>query len=1123
MEDRITCGLWLLVLLLGCDQLSAFNLDTDNVLRKSGDPGSLFGFSLAMHRQLVPVDKRMLLVGAPKARALSNQKAKVTGGLYSCDMSSSSPSCDRVNFDNNENTERESKENQWMGVTVNSQGPGGKIVTCAHRYQRRNNVNKPIESRDIIGRCYVLSQNLVIDPDSAEDGDGWHFCDSRPRGHEMFGSCQQGLSATFDKDYHYLIFGAPGAYNWKGIVRLEQKNDTLLEMGIYDDGPFEAGDEREKNPDLVPAPPNSYLGFSLDSGKSLVKKGELTVVAGAPRANHSGAVVLLKKGPSSSNILVEEYTLEGEGLASSFGYDLAVLDLNGDGWQDIVVGAPQYFEKEGDIGGAVYVYVNKAGNWNKVKPIRIDGTQDSMFGLAVENLGDINLDGFHDFAVGAPYENDGAGNVYIFSGSATGLHSEKPVQVLSGQSLGARLFGYSLAGNMDLDKNSYNDLAVGSLSDSVFVYKTRPVINIKKEIKFTPKEIDLNTKNCGNTFCLEVEACFTYTANPKSYAPRLVVEYSMEADADKKKVGLNPRAVFADPSSSESYESKGTVTIDTKGAKKCITRQLKIKENIRDKLHGIPIDVSVEIKNGQRKRRQSSDQLSPVLDAKEQPMTRSEVHFVKEGCGSGECHSKLQVKAQYGYRTTDEATFTPLKLENGVPVISLSDQKDIALEVTVTNQNGDPAHEASLVASFPPSLSYSAFRVGNNVSLFFFWTHTHSLFVSLSQTHTLTRFVILTGTCCWFQGLQVTCEANKDGSNAECELGNPFMGNTEATFYIILGTGRISLNTTELEIDLQLNTTSSQKNISPVKAKAKVTIALQLSVSGQVHPSQAYFAGEAKGNSQPAMKSESDIGTAITHQFRIINLARRLTDLGTATLTIHWPKQTEQKKMLLYLMRISSVGVKEIACSPESEFNSLGLESAKPRTRRAATNTQASEEGIISRFTDKKSESLACDSKTICTIIKCPLRGLESNAVVTLHSRLSNRTFIEEYSKLHHVDLTVKAVLHIDSTWATVLQKEETQVKLTVFPERRGAQQAGVPWWIIVLSILFGLLLLALLAFLLWKCGFFKRAKYEDKVPSYNAVRIKREERAINPGNGKWENLEKKPWMTTWHDNEHYS
>lgn len=47
-----------------------------------------------------------------------------------------------------------------------------------------------------------------------------------------------------------------------GVVRLEQKNDSFLEMGIYDDGPFEVGDENEKNPDLVPAPANSYLGKS---------------------------------------------------------------------------------------------------------------------------------------------------------------------------------------------------------------------------------------------------------------------------------------------------------------------------------------------------------------------------------------------------------------------------------------------------------------------------------------------------------------------------------------------------------------------------------------------------------------------------------------------------------------------------------------------------------------------------------------------------------------------------------------------------------------------------------------------------------------------------------------------
>uniref|UniRef100_A0A3Q3KQ47 Uncharacterized protein n=1 Tax=Monopterus albus TaxID=43700 RepID=A0A3Q3KQ47_MONAL len=1013
MEKRTTRVLWLLVFLLGCGRMSAFNLDSDNVLRKNGDPGSLFGFSLAMHRQLIPEDKRMLLVGAPKANAIRGQKSKVTGGLYNCDMSSTATGCTRVVFDNTEDLTRESKENQWLGVTVNSQGPGGKIVTCAHRYQRRANVNTSLESRDIIGRCYVLSQDLTIDGGSSEDGGNWLFCDNRPRGHEMFGSCQQGLSATFDKDYHYLIFGAPGAYNWRGIVRLEQKNDSLLDLGIFDDGPFEAGDERQKNPDLVPAPANSFLGFSLDSGKALTKMGELIVVAGAPRANYSGAVVLLKSGGLSSNSLLEEYTLEGEGLASSFGYDLTVLDLNRDGWLDIVVGAPQYFEKDGEIGGAVYVYVNKAGKWKDVKPTRIDGTKDSMFGLAVENLGDINQDGYHDFAVGAPYEDGAAGNVYIYHGSATGLSSKKAAQVLSGKPLGVKLFGYSLAGNMDLDKNSYPDLAVGSLSDSVFVFRARPVININKELKFSPEKIDLAKKNCGN----------------------------------------NKRLLFL------------LINVHC-GWCVMLCDFTILQENIKDKLHGIPVDVTVAIQHGQRKRRQSSaPQLPPVMDANIPKSTRSLVNFLKMGCGDDNvCQSNLQLKYRYGHKTDGDNTFTPLELEGGVPVISLSDQKNIILEVKVSNPSGDDAYEAFLNASFPRSLTYSAFSLPPNV----------------------------------------TCKANKDGSSAECELGNPFRRNSETTFYIILDTSGISLNTTEMEIYLQLKT-NPQPHTCSVFAKNTSVHSLMLPnmhlyFSRQAQPSQVYFTGEVVG--EAAMKSESEIGSAIAHQFRIINLGNRLTDFGTATLNIDWPKLTAQGKWLLYPMKISSTGVDKMDCSPKEEINSLGLVSESHYCVYVCS----------------------CNSGAQCVTFTCPLEGLDSNAVITLYSRLWNGTFLEvkRVFLLNYLRVSV-SVAHLHIILVFCLYRVP-QVKLTVFPERRtAAYGGGVPWWIIVLSILFGLLLLAMLAFLLWKCGFFKHAKYEDKVPSYTAVRIKREERAIDAAKGNWENLETKPWMTTWHGNEQYS
>lgn len=70
-------------------------------------------------------------------------------------------------------------------------------------------------------------------------------------------------------------------------------------------------------------------GFSVDSAKGIMHRGELTFIAGAPRANHTGAVLLLKK--DNAYRLVPEFILWGEELASSFGYSLTTTDLNQDG------------------------------------------------------------------------------------------------------------------------------------------------------------------------------------------------------------------------------------------------------------------------------------------------------------------------------------------------------------------------------------------------------------------------------------------------------------------------------------------------------------------------------------------------------------------------------------------------------------------------------------------------------------------------------------------------------------------------------------------------------------------------------------------------------------------------
>uniref|UniRef100_A0A8C8K9D4 Integrin alpha-2 domain-containing protein n=1 Tax=Oncorhynchus tshawytscha TaxID=74940 RepID=A0A8C8K9D4_ONCTS len=1004
--------------------ISGFNLDTLNVLRKDGEPGSLFGFSLAMHRQLNPSDKTILLIGAPRAKALANQRANITGGLYSCDITTESDDCHRIDFDNEEDVRVENKENQWMGVTVNSQGPGGKIVTCAHRYQRRLFVDTAQESRDITGRCYILSQDLTIDESSDEDGGNWRFCEGRARGHERFGSCQQGLAATFTKDYHYVVFGAPGAYNWKGIVRVEQKNNTLLERGFYDDGPYEVGDENRLDPDLVPVPANSYLGFSIDSGHSITKGRGLTIVSGAPRANHCGAVVLLRKENEASARLSPEYILEGPGLASSFGYDVAVVDLNGDGWQDIVVGAPQFFMKERDFGGAVYVYINQAGKWDKITPIRLNGTKDSMFGLAVENIGDINQDSYQDIAVGAPYADAGAGKVYIYHGSAIGINT-KPAQILEGMPNIIRLFGYSLAGNMDLDKNSYPDIAIGSLSDTVLVY--RPIISIQKDVKITPKEIDLTKKTCGNSICLTVEACFTYKANPVSYSPKLTIRYAFEGEADRRKQGLPSRILFLDKSrTDQDFQSTGTLDLRGQNKRACTKTKIKLQDNIRDKLHGIPIEVSLGIQGTKRQKRQNAlPQLVPILDNSQPSKVVTEVNFLKEGCGNDNiCQSSLQLEYRFCSKGLNQDIFPPLPMENGLPVISLSDQKDIALEVTVKNRNGDDAHEAKLVGMFPNALSYSGFR---------------------SQKMTRDKPVL--------------CLANQNGSQTECELGNPFKRDSEVGYALVFIT---------------------------------VFLLFCHCVAHLVaRPSQVYFGGDVKGES--AIKTEEEIGGLIDYEFKIINLGKPLKSFGTASLNIQWPKENVDGKWLLYLVKISSTGLEEIPCSPETEINPLKhiQESSTSRKKREVGGKKSGSKMTL--LDQKKHKILMCGNgyDARCVVIKCPLQGLDSSAVIALRCRLWNATFLENYANLNYLDIIVKASISLDAPAKNmVLRNAETQVRVTVFPEKAVTQYGGVPWWIILVAVLAGILMLALLVFLLWKCGFFKRAPQDQYDAAYHKAQI---------------------------------
>lgn len=85
-----------------------------------------------------------------------------------------------------------------------------------------------------------------------------------------------------------------------------------------------------------------------------------------------------------------------------------------------------------------------------------------------------------------------------------------------------------------------------------------------------------------------------------------------------------------------------------------------------------------------------------------------------------------------------------------------------------------------------------------------------------------------------------------------------------------------------------------------------------------------------------------------------------------------------------------------------------------------------------------------------------------------------------DYPRVDLVKIVSSAKLTIPAMYGIKQNKadDETTVATHAYPELRDqALDQSIPIWIIILGITVGLLLLALVAFVLWKCGFFKRRR----------------------------------------------
>ncbi|MEW6221032.1 MAG: FG-GAP-like repeat-containing protein, partial [Thermodesulfobacteriota bacterium] len=197
--------------------------------------------------------------------------------------------------------------------------------------------------------------------------------------------------------------------------------------------------------------------------------GYSDVIVGLHRSDNGGTdagrACLYLGGPTGLAVS-PAWTVEGGQPGAYFGGSVATAgDVNGDGYSDVVIGAP-YFNNGEPYGGRAYLYLGGPTGLAASPAWTAESNQaDENFGWSVATAGDVNGDGYNDVIVGAPRfdsnETD-EGRAYLYLGGPTGL-TTSPAWTAESNQADAN-FGWSVATAGDVNADGYSDVIVGAVS-----------------------------------------------------------------------------------------------------------------------------------------------------------------------------------------------------------------------------------------------------------------------------------------------------------------------------------------------------------------------------------------------------------------------------------------------------------------------------------------------------------------------------------------------------------------------------------------------------------------------------------------------------------------------------------
>ena len=263
-----------------------------------------------------------------------------------------------------------------------------------------------------------------------------------------------------------------GAFRWDGGFAGE--GAAFLYLGSAE-GPSETFDWRYEGDEL-----GASLGVSVGTAGDVNSDGYDDMIVGAHTLDNGGGAFVFHGSPTGPSVTPDLLLQSNQSNNSGFGRRVGTAgDVNGDGYDDVVVGATLYdLDSPPGISqdGRVFVYHGSASGLS-LQPDWIAAGNQSLchFGLDVATAVDVNSDGYDDVMVGADSFDNGEtdeGRAYVYHGSSSGLSMDAD-WIFENNVVRACLGKVGAAG--DVNGDGYDDVVVGAAYNSCWDAGSSPL------------------------------------------------------------------------------------------------------------------------------------------------------------------------------------------------------------------------------------------------------------------------------------------------------------------------------------------------------------------------------------------------------------------------------------------------------------------------------------------------------------------------------------------------------------------------------------------------------------------------------------------------------------------------